>query len=426
MTLFDHELTQRARFGPGAESVPTSRHRYAAFMLTTLVVLAPFDFAIPESGFGFLVLRPLMIVAAVLSVVSLLLVPARRIVALTSVATLGAVWVSTALSDSPSLSAAASARITVAILVFAASTSVFACRSGRSTLRDGLTLGVIAFTLVGIATHLTGGELLVTEYLLGDISISNGVARLTRPFPHTNVAAMFLGPSLVLLAVDPRDPDSKAPGWATLTAVALAVVALSLTLSSGGLIAAIAGLLAGAWWNRSTPWVLNRIVPLLSAAYLAASRALYSSWDQRLSFDGGVTGTQPRPLSRVQVWEQAWDAFTGAPVFGLGPGQFGPFSSTATPDGLAAAPHAHSIVFEALATGGLVLAVPLAVLIVVVARSLLRTLPACAGISGAMVAVGVHSLVDYGVVFTSTGILIGAVAGALVGTHVSAESRDER
>lgn len=395
------------------------RERVPALLLGAIVLMAPYDVAIPEDGFGPLYLRPLMLVVAALAGVMIVVSPRPpQAVVIGATTLLGALWAASALADEFVQSAATAVRITIVVLVGVAAATVYRQRPAQAVLRRSLIVSVMLASTVGIVTHVVGGEVAETEHLLGDISLSNGVLRLTRPFAHANVAAMFLGPAVVLIALRDRHVRPQWPSWVGWSAAALGTMALSLTLSSAGLVATIVGLLIGAWWNRGTPNIVDRLFPILLAAYLAASRGLYPAWDQRLVFDPGPSGSRPRPLSRPEIWEQAWGAFTASPIHGLGPGQFGGHSALVTPEGFAAAPHAHSILLEVLATGGLVLLVPLMAMVTALGRRVWELRTTHAALSAAIVAIAAHGLVDYGVVFTSTGTLFAVLIGAALGGRI--------
>lgn len=392
------------------------RSRFAVASLTVLVAIAPFDLAVPEEGVTDLAIRPLMSVAYLLAFLSLALCPPSRRAVVGAGAGLGLLWLVTLLSEAPVASAAASVRVTLAVVVLVAATSAFTDLSSIATVRVGLSLTIAVSSVIGLAALIVGGDLAITTYFLGEPSVSNGVDRLTRPFSHANVAAMFLGPSIALLAAGTAQAPSMSRGMSLvrLFAVGVGTLALSLTLSLGGLIATIIGLIAAAWWSRSAERTLDRILPLLCAAYLSASRAVYPQWVQRVEVTSGREDVALRPMSRPEIWEQAWAAFRSDPFLGVGPGLFGRFSNFNTQEGIAAAPHAHNLLLEALATGGLLLGLPLFALGAWLVVSVWRVASVEAGIGAALIVLAAHSVVDYGLVFTSTGIIFGLIGGAAI------------
>lgn len=128
---------------------------------------------------------------------------------------------------------------------------------------------------------------------------------------------------------------------------------------------------------------------------------------------------QPRAinLSRGEIRDIAWTAFRENPWFGVGPANLRrSVADQLTPEQRFPGEHAHNIVLEPLATWGLLGTIPFVILglggllraLVVVARE--RSLDRLI-IAGTLVAVAVHGLVDWPLIFTSSAIPIGLFLG---------------
>lgn len=392
---------------------------YARFVspvaLALIAVAAPFDVAIPANGFGPLFIRPLMIVGAILTLVALGFRrnETTRLVPSAVLALILSIWVATMAADNPTASAAAAIRLTLVAGIFLASWSSIRTVEDRRIFTLGLAAATLISSAIGLITHLAGQDLAGTGRLLGSISSSNGVLRLTRPFSQANIAAMYLVPATAVCAVSASRPKQRPSERVLFTLAAIAgTAAVALTYSTGGYVSLVTAFAVGAFVLRrgaeGSPTGL-----LALTASLALVRVLNPEWERRTRFLPGVED-RPRPLKRTGMWEQAIDAFFDRPVTGLGPGRFGPWSVGATPTGFVPAPHAHSVPLELLATTGVVGTIALASLVAASFHELSRSgAPDTALLAGSL-AIGIHALVDYGLIFSSSGFVIALVLGAFL------------
>ncbi len=253
-----------------------------------LAAISPFDVARPVDGWTALHLRPLLLTTAVLAAVILARRRApvdRPLLAATAALVLGFV-VAAAVSVDPATGFAVTVRVGVLGLLFMASASASALgsRADRRRLVAGVGVGVVAAASIGLVTHVGGADRFGTEFLVGSISVTRGVTRLTRPFSHANVAAMYLAPAVVLLAgasVGRVRGQRSEPGArvrrdrllgpaAGMTAL-FGALALSLSLSRGGLLALVAGVVVLVAAGLATPPdILSQLVVagLLFAAWM--------------------------------------------------------------------------------------------------------------------------------------------------------------
>ena len=154
-----------------------------AMCCALMLVVAPFDVAIPEDGYGPFFIRPLMILIALLSLAAIIvhrdqLDPSLvRASALFVAALMGA----SAVSEDPDLGYAATLRIGVAVLAFlATSVSVTEIRNARILFAGAMAM-TFGASIIGIAVLINDADLLFTDSLVGMISVSNGVARPDAP-----------------------------------------------------------------------------------------------------------------------------------------------------------------------------------------------------------------------------------------------------
>lgn len=125
----------------------------------------------------------------------------------------------------------------------------------------------------------------------------------------------------------------------------------------------------------------------------------------------------PRPrLGRRDLWRAAVDAFTSAPLLGVGPGQVDPQRDVEEAARIFPGGHAHSIVLEPLATWGLLGFLPFAALVIGAGYRALRhalhtraVVPAV--VLANLVAIAVHGLVDWPIIFLSVTIPLAIMSG---------------
>jgi len=446
---------------PADDGAPAGTEVIGAGVIgAALVAISPFDLARPLDGWTGLHLRPLLLITAALAAV---LLTRRRdpidrpLLAATAALVLGFA-IAASVSVDPSTGFAVAVRVAVLGLVFVASAGALGGRPERRWLIIGVGVGAVAAAIVGLVVHASGTDRFGTDLLLGSISVTRGVTRLTRPFSHANVAAMYLAPATVMLVGAAVKPVSWLPagpgaagggrgsaafgvrrgralGLAAAGAASLAALSLSLTLSRGGILALLVGLavlvIAGvrgrSGQRRST------IGAPLAIATLAVGAGLVSGgWGPRLGastsagaaaeavgaaeVSAGLAPVAPAAPSRPTIWGQAIDAWLDHPVTGVGPGRFGPYTRSLTADGDAAVAHAHNPILEALATGGLVATLGVVVFAVTVIR---RAWPGRSvvpvGLSAALVAAMLPMVVDHPFAFSSSGNLAAVLGGTWYG-----------
>jgi O-antigen ligase len=403
----------------------SNRSDVGAICCALMLVAAPFDVAIPEDGFGPWFIRPLMSLIALLALAAIVINRDRLDPSLVRASALfvAALATASAVSDDPALGYAVTLRIGVAVLVFlATSVSVTELREAR-ILVLGAAVMAISASLIGFAVLVKDADLFFTDSLVGKISVTNGVTRLTRPFSQANVAAMALVPISVLLIVASVADTDTSRGRRALSAIGgvLAGLACVLTLSRGGVVAMVVALTISAVMLLRLRGGLNWLLPSAVALTAGTAWLWLPRWGERV---GGASSAELGAPTRTEIWGQAIDAFRSQPLTGTGPGQFGRYSVDAASEGVAPSPHAHNLVLEILATAGLIGAVSLAILAYFVIRRVaqgsgrsLNELPFLM----ASVAAVVHAIVDYPLVFTSSGVVVAVVIGGAVGMVASSD-----
>ncbi len=414
------------------------RPRLAVASVAAIAVVSPYDLALPPDGLTELHLRPLLLLTAALAAVAVVASGSRvdRAAALAVGAVVAGLVVATLASPDPSVGWAIAVRALVLGLAFVAAATVIDRPAARHALVTGLAVGAGTAAVIGLAVLAAGGDRLGSGHLVGQVSETRGVVRLTRPFSHANVAAASLAPAAVVLAVEAvasRRPGSHRPTGraATLLAVALlTAVALGLTLSRSGvgsvlLVAAgsvVAASTAARRADRMAPagvadgrrraprW--SAVCGCLAVAVTAVGAGLASGrWGDRLD---PVNTPGPATLSRPEIWGQAIRAVVERPVTGVGPGRFGLHSAAITAPDRTPVVHAHQPVLDLLATGGTVAVAGLVVAAVVLGRRL-GPAPHRRAPLGLTAGLGVALLgmaVDHPLLFSSSGNLIALLAGA--------------
>lgn len=404
-----------------------------AVLVGVVAGISPFDIGRPVDGWTELHLRPLLLATAAVAVATLIGNRERidRPLALATVVLVAGFAIASAASPDPWLGMAVTVRVAVLGLVFSAAAAALPRAVDRRALVAGVAIGAGLASLIGLAVLALGGDRFGTDLLLGSISVSRGVTRLTRPFSHANVAAMYLAPAVVLVAAAASSASTRVAKAALTIVAVVASAALSLTLSRSGLVAVVVAASAlalarlrfpapdhpagGAGGLGARSGTIGRALavrlPLVVVVTVVGVGALSGRWGPRLDPWSSTGG--PAARSRSEVWSQAVDAVVDHPLTGVGPGRFGVYSLAATPSTEAAAAHAHNPVLEALATGGLVAVAGVAVFAVVVAvRSGPGFLAVPLGLSAALVAAMLPMVADNPFLFSSSGNLVALVGGA--------------
>lgn len=402
-----------------------------AALVAVIAASSPFDVARPLDGWTDLHLRPLLLGTAVLAGV---LVLARRrsvdrpIAAATLALVMGFAVAAAASVDTPT-GLAVTTRVAVLGLVFVAASTVVTDARARRTVLFGVAIGAVGASLLGLVVLVGGGDRWGTDALVGSISVSRGVTRLTRPFSHANVAAMYLAPASVLLAGSVSGRRSQRARSIVLGGAALlAAAALSVTLSRSGVVAVVVAAVGLALARCRTGMAARSVevaLPLATALLALGGGVASGRWGPRLGLGGPADAdaaissgsTTAWTPGRLGIWGQAFDAWSQHPWTGVGPGRFGAFSRSVTNDGEVAVAHAHQPVLEVVATGGLVALVGLALFLATVlwrARVLARAVPF--GLTAALVAALIPMAVDNPLLFSSSGNLVAVLAGSWVGS----------
>ena len=412
--------------------------------MAMVVAVSPFDVDLPAGGWTALHLRPLLLGSALVAVavVGRDAVGKRadrgrrarrglvdRRLPIAAAALPAALALSAATSADPATGFAVTTRAAVLGLLFLAATVAFRQRRDLDVLLIGAAVGAVVAVAVGAAVLVRGADGWGSSLLVGTISTTGGVERLTRPFSHANVAAMYLTPVGVLLAGAATVAGSVGAARRWTIAAAVAAVGVSLTMSRAGLLAMAVGLaavplaLAGPWPGLRPGSIRRRsvLVAGVTLAGLVGPLRWWGRWVDRLA---PADGAAPRPPDRLEIWGQAIEAFGSAPLLGVGPGRFGVASVERTPDGVAPVIHAHQPLLELLSTGGLVAAgagLALIATIAVVVRGGGAPAPGreLALILGPpLLVVALQAAVDHPFPFSSAGNLIAVVAGAAVGVRL--------
>lgn len=149
-----------------------------------------------------------------------------------------AIWLSAALSEDPSYGSAGATRISVAIVLALATRATVQTRDQAITVLRALAVGTVAAAVIGLLVLRVGSDTAGTDNLVGSITTLGPWDRLTRPWQHANVAAMAMGATVATVAL-----IRQRVLWAG--ALVLIVIAMVLTYSRGGLVAA--GAVGAAW-----------------------------------------------------------------------------------------------------------------------------------------------------------------------------------
>ena len=149
---------------------------------------------------------------------------------------------------------------------------------------------------------------------------------------------------------------------------------------------------------------------------------------QRADIDHSVAAS-----ARVEVWSGTLDLWRRFPVLGTGLGSFESVYPMVESEAVAAVTweHAHNDWLELLATGGVVAAVVLLVGVAALGRRLCARLlagrtpdaqaAALAGI-GAVLAIGLHELVDFGLTLPANAATLAALVGVASASDADSDS----
>lgn len=231
-------------------AVLEASHRWAFGALAGLAFLAPFNVDVMANTLPDLQLRVLVIVASLvvvgLAIRSLSHPRWHRPDAVDSLAYawMAAVWISALLSSERLLGSGGAVRLSVAALLIPATRHVVQSQADARRIMRALALGAVVAAALGLVLLTIGRDLNLDRVFVGDVTMLGSFDRLTRPWAHANVAAMAMGASLAMTGV-------LGSARLRVTAAALLVVALVLTISRGGLMALGAAALTWVVLRRS-------------------------------------------------------------------------------------------------------------------------------------------------------------------------------
>lgn len=237
-----------------------------------------------------------------------------------------------------------------------------------------------------------------------------------------------------------REGGRRPPGlgrWARalllVAAMAVVATAFGLTVSRGGLVAMVAGLLVVCALGLSGRAGYRTVVPVLLVVVVAATAAAWVGAGALLE-RVVTTGRDPLADRRWAVWERSLHALGEAPLGGTGLGTYQDVFPLHRPPGLASnlvVDHAHNdyleLAVELGVPGVLVLGWGLvALLALVIRRWVVRHDPFVRGVVlgglGAVTAVLVHSALDFGLRIPANALLA-VVLGALLPNVVALRTR---
>jgi hypothetical protein len=209
----------------------------------------------------------------------------------------------------------------------------------------------LLLALIGIAEHFTGFEL-ATQYA-GDIPRLDvgGVVRISGPYgvPETYGLALLscLAASMYWLI------GWRRTGWIRSVAigiVTLEVLAICLTYFRVGWISTLLVVLAAVGLR---PHRYGRVIATVVLASLIAV-PLFVELEKSSVFTNRVNNTD-NIYTRLAIYEQGWQIFKSAPVFGVGALQYNAVAAQLPPlyvNGASSFPYPHSSLFEVMAEYG--------------------------------------------------------------------------
>lgn len=257
---------------------PDSSNRWRLRALAGLAFLAPFNVKFTTDAWTNLQVRVLVIVGLAVSLVLAvrsLQVPTWHVPDQVDTLAYGwllMIWVSAFASDDLALGAGGAVQISVVILLIPACRSVVRSTSDAATILRALGWGTAIGASIGLGIWLWGAELDATLLFVGEVTTLGPINRLTRPWAHANVAAMAMGATAASTTLIRHR-------WVRLLALSLVVVAIVLTISRGGVVAAGAAALAWVVLRRRADEakVIAGLVALAAVVF-----ALSSGWRTRI------------------------------------------------------------------------------------------------------------------------------------------------
>jgi tetratricopeptide (TPR) repeat protein len=257
--------------------------------------------------------------------------------------------------------------------------------------------------------------------------------------PNTFASLLVVGSLLSAgLALHGPQPSWHRVAWAGNSAGTLAVALL--TLSRGAAVAVVAGGLAMVFLllrqgrerkpgaaGESLRVTVPAVVVMICAFTLVVTLSGTQVTEQLADTDAGEWSD---PLSKYAAWSSATTLIEESPWIGTGRGAFeAPFTRVHPPSGLGTFSHLENEYLQAVVDWGIPGSIGLGLLLVWWAVRVLRHRhegPLIAGAIGALVAVAVHSVVDFGLQMPGFAIPIIVVAAAVSYQPVQEQARSRR
>jgi O-antigen ligase len=307
-----------------------------------------------------------------------------------------------------------------------------------ATLAFAVSAGAVASAAIGLTQAGFADDFDWLELFRPEDTYQGAIRRLSGPFDHANIAAMFFEASIPLLAVLVWLAwRGRRRVWTAIGLVLLAalVEALVLTYSRGGIAALVASnaiaaalVAGGRAGNLRRALVPAGAVAVLAVVAFSMSVAVSptvrtairreSPQDPLHESPPARTASAPPVVPRGDLWGVAVHFVRERPLLGSG---LDTFRLTYGPElGLRrwdTRQHSNSLYLETLVSLGVVGAVAffgwLLVLLLDIGRTLLRASdPWTAAIAAALLAYLLHGIVDYFLLFSSTGLLFWLLSGA--------------
>ncbi|MEM8904066.1 MAG: hypothetical protein AAGF02_10220 [Actinomycetota bacterium] len=260
--------------------------------LGALVALAPFELA-PIGGESYfaVAIRPVLLLQLAVGVVVVALsvggafgpgagrppIWLGRAAAVLVVA----VWISAAAGRHLPIGAAGATVVTAFVATVVATAAVVSADDEVARILRWMVGGAVVGAAIGLVVHAVGAEVGPTAWLHGEVTRIGLQHRLTRPWPHANVAAMALVVALVVqLGLDRGVREIR-----TVVGLALTSVALVLTYSRGGVVAALVGLVVVAALVRGRRLAVTAVVVV---GVMGATALVSDGWVDRSSDDASI------------------------------------------------------------------------------------------------------------------------------------------
>ena len=434
-----------------AATTPLARVADAALLL--LAALLPFETtraAFSVAGFRFTNVEIVLFITLLLGAAALAIDPARRArvracIPRTWVLLLGAfaLWAFVGALQAPAFEPAAlraAARTSVGLALIPLAVASLPTGRDLGRLAAAVSVGALLSALAGLIEVLSDEALGWLQWFRPNETYQGSIRRLSGPFDHSNIAAMFFEVAIPLIAALAWVAWRRGRSLAAAAGAALVLVlleALVLTYSRGGIAGVVvSNAVVAALIALGKAEVRRRLVPAASVAVLAAAVIAVdlgasstartairreSSPDPRghLTRSGADSRESAPPvLARHELWRAAFHLVRRRPVTGIGLDTFrltyGPVIGLRQWD---KRQHSNSLYVETLVSVGVVGAVVffawLALLVVDIGMTLVRAGDVWQGaVAAGLLAYLVHQVVDYFLLFSATGLLFWLLCGS--------------